>query len=48
MLIKDWNIGETLRRDATYVAQGAAAVVFICFVAVVLTAAVIDLLALRN
>ncbi|WP_162826831.1 hypothetical protein [Pseudolabrys taiwanensis] len=47
MVIKGWNIGEMLRRDASYFAQAAVAVVFVCFAVVVLAAAVVDLLALR-
>ena len=47
MVIKGWNVGETLRRDATYVGHAVVAVVFVCFAAVVLAAAIVDLLALR-
>ncbi|MCK9914019.1 hypothetical protein MXD81_33175 [Microbacteriaceae bacterium K1510] len=47
MVIKGWNVGETLRRDATYVGNAAVAVVFLCFAAVVLAAAIIDVLGLR-
>lgn len=47
-MINSKNMVAMLRRDASYLGRAVGVVVFFCFAALALAAAIIDLMALRH
>jgi hypothetical protein len=47
-MIKSKNLVAVLRRDAIYVGRAVVAIVFTCFAAIVMAAALYDLFSMRN